>query len=159
MKRKSREVETMREGVDLILVPTDLSSLSCEAFVWAALFATKFNAKLLILHVISEEVAKEMVSVGGNPWEEVLEREDREIIHQFSACLDSEFAKITRMETLVAVGVASTKIIEVAKSRNAGMIVMATHGRTGLSHALIGSTAEKVVRLSPCPVFSVKPSG
>jgi hypothetical protein len=51
------------------------------------------------------------------------------------------------------------KIIEAAKEKDADLIVMATHGRTGLSHALMDSVAEKVVRLSPCPVLTVRPKG
>jgi universal stress protein A len=55
------------------------------------------------------------------------------------------------------VGPAAEKIIEAAKDKDADMIVMATHGRTGLSHALMGSVAEKVVRQAPCPVLTIRP--
>ena len=54
-------------------------------------------------------------------------------------------------------GPADEKIIEAAKDKDADMIVMATHGRTGLSHALMGSVAEKVVRQAPCPVLTIRP--
>ncbi|MGB9441534.1 MAG: universal stress protein [Desulfobacterales bacterium] len=54
-------------------------------------------------------------------------------------------------------GPAAEKIIEAAKDKDADMIVMATHGRTGLSHALMGSVAEKVVRQAPCPVLTIRP--
>ena len=61
--------------------------------------------------------------------------------------------------TLVEVGLAAEKIIEAAKEKDADLIVMTTHGRTGLSHALMGSVAEKVVRQAPCPVLTIKPKG
>jgi nucleotide-binding universal stress UspA family protein len=51
------------------------------------------------------------------------------------------------------------KIIEAAQEKAADLIVMATHGRTGLSHALMGSVAEKVVRHAPCPVLTIRPKG
>ena len=54
-------------------------------------------------------------------------------------------------------GPAAEKIIEAAKDKDADMIVMATHRRTGLSHALMGSVAEKVVRQAPCPVLTIRP--
>ena len=156
-KRKEEGSSAMTEKVDLILVPTDFSPLSCEAFAWAGLFAKGFRAKILILHVISESAAEDMISIPDNPWEDILEREDTTMIEGFSACLASDFDESLTKETLVAVGSAAPQIIEVAKKRNASMIVMATHGRTGLAHALIGSVAEKVIRLAPCPVLSVKP--
>ncbi len=79
------------------------------------------------------------------------------MIEDFSACLVSDVDRGLERERLVAVGEAATKIVDVARERNAGMIVMSTHGRTGLSHVLMGSVAEKVVRLAPCPVLSIKP--
>jgi nucleotide-binding universal stress UspA family protein len=69
----------------------------------------------------------------------------------------SEFGAEQDKETLVAVGQAHAKIVDIAKERNASVIVMTTHGRTGLAHFVMGSVAEKVMRSAPCPVFSVKP--
>jgi nucleotide-binding universal stress UspA family protein len=147
----------MTEKVDLILVPTDFSPFSCEAFAWADVFAGKLGSKILILHVMSERAAEEMTSIPGNPWEKILEQEEREMVDHFQACLISDFDAAVNRETMVAVGAAPTKIVEVAGERNASMIVMTTHGRTGLAHALMGSVAEKVLRSAPCPVLSVKP--
>jgi universal stress protein A len=147
----------MTEKVDLILVPTDFSPFSCEAFVWADSFARKFGSKILILHVMSERAAEEVTSIPGNPWEKVLEEEEKDMVDHFQACLVSDFDASLNRETMVAVGAAHDKIVEVAKERNAGMIVMTTHGRTGLAHALMGSVAERVLRSAPCPVFSIKP--
>ena len=147
----------MVEKVDLILAPTDFSPYSCEAFAWAAFFARKFNAKILLLHVMSEATAEKVTSVPGHPWERVLEKEDKDMIDSFHQCLVSDFDESIDVETHVAVGTPHSQIIEVAKERKATMIVMGTHGRTGISHALMGSVAEKVVQMAPCPVFSVKP--
>ena len=149
----------MQRKIELILVPTDFSGLSCEAFSWATLLAQQFNAKILIVHVISERDAVDMTSQPGNPWENVLEREDKAMIENFQSCLISDFRQKVETETLVEVGPADERLIEAAKENDADLIVMATHGRTGLSHALMGSVAEKVLRNAPCPVFTVRPKG
>ena len=149
----------MQKKIDLILVPTDFSGLSCEAFSWATLLAQQFKAKILIVHVISERDAVDMTAQPGNPWENVLEREDKAMIENFQNCLISDFRQEVQTDTLVEVGPADEKLIYAAKKNNADLIVMATHGRTGLSHALMGSVAEKVLRQAPCPVFTVRPKG
>ncbi len=143
--------------LDLILVPTDFSICSCEAFPWAAFFARKFDARVVILHVVSETEAEELISVPGNPWERVLEREGKQMMEDFSSCLLGDFGEKVEKETLVAVGPTPDKIIETARGKNASIIVMSTHGRTGI-RALLGGVAEKVMREAPCPVFSVKPA-
>ena len=149
----------MPKKVDLILVPTDFSGLSCEAFSWATLLAQQFNAKILIVHVISERAAVDMTSQPGNPWENVLEREDGAMVENFQSCLLSDIKPNVEPQTLVEVGPAAEKLIEAAQEKDADMIVMATHGRTGLSHALMGSVAEKVLRQAPCPVLTIRPKG
>jgi nucleotide-binding universal stress UspA family protein len=101
----------------------------------------------------------EMTAQPGNPWEGVLEREDNAMIESFQSCLQSNIGQTVETQTLVEVGLAAEKIIEAAKEKDADMIVMTTHGRTGFSHALIGSVAEKVVRQAPCPVLTIRPKG
>ena len=92
------------ETIDLIVVPTDFSPYSCEAFVWAAFLAKEFHARILVLHVITEKAAEEITKVPGNPWESVLEREDEQMIEDFSACLIGDFHKSMSKETLVELG-------------------------------------------------------
>jgi universal stress protein A len=148
----------MSPKIEIILVPTDFSVQSCDAFVWAALLARQFNAKILLLHVISEEAAEDLVSIPGNPWEKVLEKEDKMMIKEFSACVDADLSDNIVKEAIVAVGGASEEIVETAQTRGASLIVMATHGRTGLAHVLLGSVAEQVLRHARCPVLSIRGS-
>ena len=147
----------MQKKVDLILVPTDFSMLSCQAFSWAALFAQQFDAKILLVHVIAEPSALEMIEIPGNPWELVLEREDKAMIEEFQANLVADIQEEIEVETFVGVGPTEETLLETARKKEADIIVMATHGRTGLNHAVMGSCAEKVVRRAHCPVFTVKP--
>jgi len=149
----------MPKKLELILVPTDFSGLSCEAFSWATLLAKEFMAKIVIVHVISGRDAVEMTAQPGNPWERVLEREDNAMIESFKSCLQSDIDQTVETQTLVKVGPAAEKIIEAAQKKDADLIVMATHGRTGVSHALMGSVAEKVIRQAPCPVLTIRPKG
>jgi nucleotide-binding universal stress UspA family protein/CheY-like chemotaxis protein len=145
------------ETVNLILVPTDFSLYSCEAFPWAAFFAKKFNAAVVILHVISKKRAENLTRIPGNPWERILETEDKQMIQDFSACLVGDFGKEIEPETRVEVGDVADRIVAFAREREASMTVMSTHGRSGLIGTLIGGVAERVLRRAPCPVFSVKP--
>lgn len=145
------------EKIDHILVPTDFSAYSCEAFPWAAFFAKQFNAGVSILHVISERRAEDMVRVPGNPWEHVLETQDRQMAQDFSSCLVGDFGKDIQVETRVEVGGVVDQIAAVARAHEGSIIVMSTHGRSGLINKLMGGTAERILRQAPCPVFSVKP--
>ena len=147
----------MTESVHLILVPTDFSQRSCEAFSWAATLAKQFESKILILHVISEDLANKMVSIPGEPWERVLEKEGKLMVELFNSCLLSEFGTDLNIESLTAVGPTHAKILEVAKERNVSVIVMTTHGKTGLAHLVMGSVAENIMRSASCPVFIVRP--
>ena len=149
----------MTKKLDLILVPTDFSGLSCQAFSWATLLAKEFKAEIVIVHVISGRDAMEMTAQPGNPWESVLEREDHAMIESFQRCVQSNIDQTVEVQTLVKLGPADEKIVETAQERAADLIVMATHGQTGLYHALMGSVAEKVVRQSPCPVLTMRPEG
>ena len=149
----------MPKKLDLILVPTDFSGLSCEAFSWATLLAKEFKAKIVIVHVMSEWAAVDLTAQPGNPWELVLEREDNAMIESFQSWLQSDIEQTVEAQTLVEVGPAAEGVIEAAKEKDADLIVMTTHGRTGFSHALIGSVAEKVVRQAHCPVFTIRPKG
>jgi nucleotide-binding universal stress UspA family protein len=68
-------------------------------------------------------------------------------------------ANVAMVERIVTRGVPFVEIIRIAKEQNADLIVIGTHGRTGIDHMLFGSTAEKVVRKSPCPVLTVRMAG
>jgi nucleotide-binding universal stress UspA family protein len=149
----------MPKKLDLILVPTDFSGLSSEAFSWATLLAREFKTKIVIVHVISARDAEEMTAQPGNQWEKVLEREDHAMVESFRSCFQADIDHTLEVQTLVKVGPANEKIVEAAQEKAADLIVMATHGRTGLYHALMGSVAEKVVRQAPCPVLSIRPKG
>jgi nucleotide-binding universal stress UspA family protein len=141
-----------------ILAPTDFSEHSSYALHYARTFADRWNAELHLLNVIEPAVFpteagltpmglinldSELSTAAERAMDEMLKRE--------------ELRGAEHLMTTIAHGRASTAIIEYSQSNGIDLIVIATHGRTGLEHLIFGSTAERVVRESPCPVLTVRP--
>jgi nucleotide-binding universal stress UspA family protein len=135
-----------------ILAPTDFSKYSTQAVTYAFELAQKVGAKLSLLHVIELPVYAIEVSL---PLEDLEQDARRELARLLPEAATAHVA-VTR---LVGLGVPYQKILETAAAEQVDMIVMATHGRTGLGHLIMGSVAERVVRTAPCPVLTVRPAG
>lgn len=142
-----------------ILVPTDFSDYSKEALDYAIHLARMLKAKLYLLHVFEWPVYSDVgVSPGVRP--EVYEW-IKEIKTESSGKLDRLADEVRRrhvtVHPLFKEGTPFLEILEAAEETRADLIVVGTHGRTGLAHVLLGSVAERVVRKSPCPVLTVRP--
>ncbi|HYG34803.1 MAG TPA: universal stress protein [Clostridia bacterium] len=139
-----------------ILVPTDFSECSLQALDYALGLANEFGAKITLLHIVEpafvpdsylgslptmDEVNQNVLE-GGRERLEALNR--KRIGHRVPA------------ETLVRMGRAHSEIPDTAKALGIDLIVMGTHGASGLQHILLGSTAERVIRHAPCPVMTVR---
>lgn len=144
-----------------ILAPTDFSEQSNLAIRYAAGLARRFGAKLILLHVVADDALEGIAKAHVPPYpvDKVYEDLTQEVHEQFVTHVAREVRKGLEIEVVVAPGVAFLEIIHTARLREADLIVMATHGRTGLSHTLMGSVTEKVVRKAPCPVVSLRPVG
>jgi universal stress protein A len=144
--------------ISRILAPTDFSDHSGHALRYARTFADRWNAELHLLNVIEPAVFPteagltpmgmlnldtELTAASERAMQELLNRE--------------ELVGAQRIVTAIGHGRASGSIIEYAREHSIDLIVIATHGRTGLEHLLFGSTAERVVRESPCPVLTIRP--
>ena len=142
-----------------ILAPTDFSEHSDGALRHAAELARQFGAKLVLLHVVSNETLESIskAHVPPHPVDKVYEDLVQEIREQYANHVPPEVRKVLETEVLVLPGVPFLEIVRAARLKGVDLIVMATHGRTGLSHALVGSVTEKVVRMAPCPVLSIRP--
>jgi len=143
-----------------ILVPVDFSACSHQALDYARSVSQAFGAELLLLHVVEPMIvpenlmliAPELPALGDNLLT-VARGRTEELREQVAA-------RGLRVQSLVRVGRACDEIIEAAKIEGVDLIIIATHGYTGLKHALLGSTAERVVRHCPCPVLTVRqPAG
>lgn len=138
-------------AIRTILHPTDFSQHSTYAYGLASALARDYGARLIVLHVVPEPtpVYGEGVVIPANP--EVFRIEAREQLERL-ASPGPEVAVEHRLED----GDPATGILHAAREAGADLIVMATHGRTGLERLLMGSVAEQVVRKAVCPVLTVK---
>lgn len=143
-----------------ILVPVDLSPASRRALAEAALFAAAFEATIDILYVWSAPalVAPESVitGVGVNeqPLLEWIHKSANEQLAHFEAEIRGQGLPIAN--ALCEPGDPAAVIVDRARAGKYDLLVLSTHGRTGLSHLLMGSVAERVVRTAPCPVLTVR---
>ena len=143
-----------------ILLPTDFSDCGNYALSYAASLARTFGASIICVHVIEPMVS----TVGYSGMTEPLPIAD--ITDQLEYSAERELPKLAereevaglQVEEVIVHGEAASEIVRVAKERNVDLIVVSSHGRTGLGRILFGSTAEAVVRHASCPVLVVKPS-
>jgi nucleotide-binding universal stress UspA family protein len=139
-----------------ILFATDFSEGSDFAFQYALSMARKFDGKLLIVHIINEPVDLRgfyVPHISFDKLEEEIEQGAEKLMEKFCRTHMQDF---NNYESLVSPGIPYDEIIKKAVDFNADLIVLGTHGRTGLDHVLFGSTAEKVVRKSPVPVMTIR---
>ncbi len=143
-----------------ILWPTDFSELSLIGGRYAQAFRQAFNAELHVIHVIPPPFTPDY-SVAL-PAEVPIAVAEPDVIEAARGALDRLIAeRFARDDTIVRdafYGNAWAAVCEYAKRAKIDLIVVTTHGRTGLRHALIGSTAERIVQHAPCPVLTVKGS-
>jgi len=139
-----------------ILAPTDFSEFAKQAVDYAYGLAQKFGARLSLLYVI-ELPAMPVEDFVPARWGMSLADLERQARLELARLVPEAEPAVVDVVRLVDVGSPYRKIVENAEAENADLIVMATHGHTGLSHLLLGSVAERVVRLAPCPVLTLRP--
>jgi nucleotide-binding universal stress UspA family protein len=139
-----------------ILAPTDFSELSRPAVCEALELAIERAATVIVYHVIGEEVDWFDKDDRLNP-ASALVPQHKERLHKF---ISENFADLVGKVTIVEVvesGVPYSKIVKKAEEEAADLIVMSTHGRTGLEQIMLGSVTAKVVARASCPVLSIRP--
>jgi universal stress protein A len=136
-----------------ILVTTDFSEASKKALPYAVALARKLDASLTLLYVVPAHLPADLGQIGIVLEEERLVAEARERLPRFRA---AELDPHLHVETLVVNGGPAHEICRTAEAQAADLLVMGTHGNTGLKHFLLGSVTEKVVRHAPCPVLVVR---
>jgi glycine betaine transporter len=161
-----------------ILVPVDFSTYSADALRYAAGIAARFASSIMVLHVIPRETTTHAVyqrlgyrdlpflgpvspqsapAVPPKVAEDVVVDLREQAYTALQAFLPAQMAHHP-IELRVLVGHPFERILETAVREQVALIVLGTHGRTGLAHAIMGSVAKRVVRLAPCPVLTVKTS-
>jgi nucleotide-binding universal stress UspA family protein len=139
-----------------ILVPVDFSPSSDHALAAALDLAGKLGARLFLLHVVPIPLPGWEVYGHEFAPEQLIEKGREGAERELGALAAARSSGAVPIEPLVRVGMPFLEIIAAAREIGADLIVMGTHGRTGLAHVLIGSVAERVVRGSPCPVLTVR---
>jgi nucleotide-binding universal stress UspA family protein len=137
-----------------ILVPLDFSECARKALQYAIPFAGMCDARLLLLHVVQlSYTAGEL----GPPEALLVDADASQGAEQRLRDLASQaVGHQAAWETVVRMGLPSDEIVQAAQDLNADLIILSTHGHTGLKHMLLGSVAEAVVRRAPCPVLTVR---
>lgn len=140
-----------------ILVPTDFSKHSRNALIYAAAFAEKFGGQLHLLHVVQDLAIfiPDMVTVAP-PIAPSLEQMTAAVRSAFDRIVQEHHLEKLTVQREVRQGNPFYEIVRYAKEANVDLIVMGTHGHSGLAHMLLGSVTEKVVRKAPCPVLTVR---
>lgn len=144
------------KSLDRILVAIDFSDSSDKAFNTALFMATKFSARLILVHVINEPIDLRgfyVPHISFDKLEEEIRVGAEKMMEHFCR---THFSDFDNYESYIVPGIPYQEILATAHDKQAEMIVLGTHGRTGLDHVLFGSTAEKVVRKATLPVLTVR---
>lgn len=142
------------KDIKTILLTTDLSDTSEKAVAPALTIARKFDAKIVLAHVVD---LMPPYLVGNTAIDlSDLEGRQRGMAHeQLARFAEKALGRDVEVETVVLLGVPHMEIVSLAQGRKVDVIVMATHGRGFVSRLLVGSTTERVIRHAPCPVLVV----
>lgn len=143
--------------INQIVVPMGLSAHTPKLFAHALAIAATYDAQLALVHVIESSGLPSVYQLDAPA------TDDEAVARRVEAAL-AEYAEAARAEgvsatTTVRRGHPTAVILDLLDDRAADLVTIATHGRTGIERLLIGSVAEKVVRMAPCPVFTVKSFG
>jgi nucleotide-binding universal stress UspA family protein len=158
--------------IQKILVPIDYSGDAYQALQWGASLAERYRAQVILLHAIPKAVAEgsspvaDLTSPMASSYKKMgpgiwtkhpimidLQVKARVELHLFAY---KNLKGRMPVQVKVAVGKPAEEIVRVAREEKVDLIVMGTHGRTGVQHLLLGSVADEVARHAPCPVFTVR---
>jgi universal stress protein A len=144
-----------------ILFPTDFSDPAKEAQQYACTLAEKFDAQLHALHIVHDpfhSIPAARVSWAVPEHDDLKQHVESARLHLLRE-LGDEWTDRRRAVCSVKLGLPAEEILNYVDQHEIDLIVIGTHGRRGLSHMLLGSVAEKLVRIATCPVLTVHPKG
>jgi len=155
LERAKRRVRRQHVSWTQLLVPVDFSDCSREALAYAEELAIRFGARITVLNVLP--LNEGVLRLGAGNFQ-LLDEQLQENYQRKLIGFIRQFSSLKTAQCMVKLGNPVEEIVRAAKDLRAAAIVISTHGLTGVKHALIGSTAEKVVRHASCPVWVV-PAG
>ena len=146
----------MELSIKKVLVPIDFSDYSKSALKYAVNFAKSFGADITLIYVVEPIIYPPDFSMGqiaipavNTEWDQVAQEE-------LTKLAKNEISSDVKVKTIIKTGKPFVEIIETASDENIDLIIISTHGHSGVEHILFGSTAEKVVRKAPCPVLTLR---
>ncbi len=144
-------------GLKTILTPVDFSDASKQALHYACAFAGQFQSRIILLHVVEfNYVGSEFGTLELSQITTEMQENAGKQLEEWSR---NEIGQRVPAECAVRTGRPYTEIVEAASDMEADLIIIATHGHTSLTHVVLGSTVERVVRYAPCPVLIVRAEG
>ena len=146
----------MDSDIKKILVPIDFSDYSKSALKYAVNFCKNFNAEMILIYVVEPVIYPPDFSMGQIAIPSVNAEWDERARQELDKLAKEEIPDNVPVKTIIKTGKPFLEIIENAGELDVDLIIIATHGRTGVEHILFGSTAEKVVRKAPCPVLTLR---
>jgi nucleotide-binding universal stress UspA family protein len=148
------------DAVQRILVPVDFSTHSRRSISYARELAASYDARLQLLHVVEQAVYPSFYSLNKDDFQSLLNDVEEAAMEHLHRVLDeSPGPRVSAAEFHLIEGRAVTAIPDFAEANETDLIVIATHGLTGIDRLFLGGVAEKVIRRSNCPVFVVKAFG
>lgn len=141
---------------DKILTAIDFSENSELAFDYAVTMATQFNSELTIMHVINEPVDLRGFYVPHISFEQLEKEIEEGAAKMMETFCSTKLGGFSNYKSVIVSGIPYEEITRKAVEIDASLIIIGTHGRTGLDHLLFGSTAERVVRSASCPVMTIR---
>lgn len=162
-KPKARQILSPQEqspstlSLRRILVPIDFSVHSKNALRYAIPFAERFGASLSLIYVIEPTIYPADLGFGQVVMPGVEEELRSKSEDELKNIIETEIGKRVSATSVVRTGKPHQEILKEAKEENADLIILATHGHTGVEQILFGSTAMRVVRLAECPVMTIRP--
>ncbi len=146
----------MEPDIKKVLVPIDFSDYSKSSLRYAVNFAKKFNAEIYLIYVVEPVIYPPDFSMGQIAIPSVNAEWDERAREELKNLAKTEIPEGVKVKTILKNGKPFLEIIDTASEENIDLIIIATHGHSGVEHILFGSTAEKVVRKAPCPVLTLR---
>lgn len=144
----------MEATIKKVLVPIDFSDYSKSALKYAVNISKLFNAEIILIYVVEPVIYPLDFSMGQIAMPSFSTEWDVRAKEELDKLAKKEIN--SSVKTIIKTGKPFLEIIETAKEEDIDLIIIATHGHTGVEHIIFGSTAEKVVRKAPCPVLTLR---
>jgi nucleotide-binding universal stress UspA family protein len=146
----------MQPNIKKVLVPIDFSDYSKSALKYAVNFAKSFGAEMYLVYVVEPVIYPPDFSMGQIAMPSINTEWDDRARDELAKLAKTEISPDVKVKTIIKTGKPFVEIIETAEEEAVDIIIISTHGHTGVEHILFGSTAEKVVRKAPCPVLTLR---